>query len=509
MGWNKPIRRAGILLSFLLVNALVLLGIGGVWSYLNTGADRSQLLQDSRSLRLHPQEAVWLDSLAPHPEFKPHHRSEILRDYLTSWAYRNQAMATGSPAWLGDIYTDSAAAKVGAQLRLFRDTGLEVRQVNLSHRLRPLFMSADQTLAVIRDEGAELFRQYLQDGEVVSEEAVYTAQEVVLLLEDGFWRIRNLREVPVPQELATPMQEQEIPEVDLSGVLGVNYYPAAQPWDHFGPAYDPDVNRADLQRIRAMGFTTVRVFFPYAASGGPRPSQAYLGHLEDFLDQARQQDVKVILTLFDFYGDYSLPDWPATLAHARAVSDHVGSHPALLAWDLKNEPDLDFESRGRDRVLAWLGVLSAKLHEWQPGVARTIGWSAPAAAGQMESQVDFISFHFYTEPEGFTDQVQALKARVTKPLMLGEFGRSSYGGVWNLFRGSQQAQAAYVQAVYKDAQNLGVPLLCWTLYDYEEVPRQVVGQLPWRRAPQKHFGLLLPDGTPKAAARVFAPGPKK
>ena len=62
--------RALVLAMFLGVNALILLGIGGIWTYLNTGADRSLLLQDVRQAQEYHQEVVWLEPDAGQPDIR-------------------------------------------------------------------------------------------------------------------------------------------------------------------------------------------------------------------------------------------------------------------------------------------------------------------------------------------------------------------------------------------------------------------------------------------------------
>lgn len=497
--------RALVLAMFLGVNALILLGIGGIWTYLNTGADRSLLLQDVRQAQEYHQEVVWLEPDAGQPDFQAYHKTRIQEDYLTSWAYRIRAWSTRDPKWLRDVFTDSAYVKMAGLLDTGGPSGFRVDQINISHALRPVFMSADQTLAVIRDERATWFKQVFQDEQVLFEQTGSSAMEYVMLLEDGFWRIRNFREIHREESGPDRLPASADKTVDVSGLSGVNYYPAANPWDHFGGQYNDSTTREDLLRIKALGMHTVRVFLPYAASGGARPSDRYLGNLKAFLNRAEQAEVGVILTLFDFYGDYSLPDWPATRAHALRVAEATAGHPALVAWDIKNEPDLDYGSRGEARVQAWLAFIGTILRESHPDVPLTIGWSDPEPAASLEAVVDMVSFHFYRDPEDFATACAALQEAVTKPVVLQEFGQSSYGGIWNFFSGSQGRQADYLVQMTDHARELGIPYLYWTLYDYQSVPTAVVGRAPWRRAAQRHFGLLTTNGAKKEAARLLFP----
>ncbi len=171
-----------------------------------------------------------------------------------------------------------------------------------------------------------------------------------------------------------------------------------------------------------------------------------------------------------------------------------------MAWDIKNEPDLDFESRGRDRVLAWLREMIQQVKHWDPDHPVTIGWSSPGAAQELHKQVDFVSFHYYKDPADFPKDVADLKKVVgNKEVLLGEFGYSSYSGIANLYTGSEEKQALYYSEMMASIRQLELPALSWTLHDFEDIPERVVGKLPWRKAEQEHFGLIDKNGTPKPA----------
>ncbi|GAW89159.1 glycosyl hydrolase family 5 [Flavobacterium psychrophilum] len=51
--------------------------------------------------------------------------------------------------------------------------------------------------------------------------------------------------------------------------------------------------------------------------------------------------------MFDFYSDYTLESWTLTSRHAEKIVSEFKKHKAVLAWDIKNEPNLDFENRNK------------------------------------------------------------------------------------------------------------------------------------------------------------------
>ena len=48
-----------------------------------------------------------------------------------------------------------------------------------------------------------------------------------------------------------------------------------------------------------------------------------------------------------------------------------------------------------------------------------------------------------------------------------------------------------------------IPFILWTLYDFDEVPNSVVGRLPWRKNPQRYFGLINTEGKKKPVFEII------
>ena len=87
--------------------------------------------------------------------------------------------------------------------------------------------------------------------------------------------------------------------------------------------------------------------------------------------------------------------------------------------------------------------------------------------------------------------------------MLQEFGLSTYSGLWKPFGNDENDQTTYYERIFPILKSNNLHFAFWTLYDFEEVPTAVVGRLPWRRAPQKKFGILDSQGESKEAATLF------
>ena len=321
----------------------------------------------------------------------------------------------------------------------------------------------------------------------------------MMLLEDGFWRIRHLNQIERVGIVKTE-SKRDIGSLlnEVNNLKGINYYPQKTPWDTFGKNFNDSIINNDFAIINKMGLNTIRIFVQYEDFGKADVKVEKLDRLKKTLDLALENKLKVMVTLFDFYGDYDVSNWSLTQRHAETIVTTLKDHPALLGWDIKNEPDLDFDSRGQQEVLNWLEEMSSKIKKWDPQHLVTIGWSSPEAAVHLANEVDYVSYHYYRGPEEFLSAHNQLKTTISnKPLVLQEYGYSSYDGFWNLYLGSDEKQVEYYTTMQQQLAEAQVPFIFWTLYDFEKVPTAVAGSLPWRTRKQHHFGCIDLDGNRK------------
>lgn len=505
MSLNRLIYRALLILSFLGVNAAILTGISAIFSYLNTGADRATILHlPKEQTPSYQPELIWAPLANEGRSISEQTLSELERDYLKAWYVRSIALETNNTYGVSDHYTDSARIKLYNIIELNTRNRTHIKSTTLRHHPKLEFYSADGKIAVLTDTDVELVEQAFMNGQPLAQHNERASYRVILLLEDGFWRIRHLLKLP-PSKIAVK-QPPSVTLNSIAHVKGINYYPQHHPWELFGENFSDSIIHHDFTKIRKMGLNTVRIFVPYSSFGETRVHTEKLAQLLQTLDRAAATGLKVIVTLFDFYGDYGLRDWTLTHRHAQQIVTTLKSHEALLAWDIKNEPDLDFETRGQTQVLAWLQQLLSEVKSWDSQHPVTIGWSSPEAAIHLNEKVDFVSFHYYREPDRFKQALEELKSRIPdKPVVLQEYGYSSYDGIWNAYLGSEEDQADYFKTMQKILDTEEVPFLLWTLYDFETVPNEVVGRWPWRKARQKNFGLLDGDGKQKAAYPYINP----
>ena len=288
-------------------------------------------------------------------------------------------------------------------------------------------------------------------------------------------------------------------------VKGINYYPKDTPWDMFGDAFSKDIISKDFKIIKNAGLNSVRIFVPYDDFGKAQVNPKKLEKLKQTLDAAEENNLKVVLTLFDFYGDYSVMNWTLNQRHAEKIVSTFKDHNAIIAWDIKNEPNLDFDSRGKDLVIAWLDTMIDLVKSIDNVHPVTIGWSNTQSATILKNKVDIVSFHYYEDLNELDAAIKTMRKDIpNKKLVLQEFGISSYRGIWNPFGSSEEDQANYHKKIQEIIASNNLQFMSWTLYDFTEIPKEVVGRLPWRKQAQKHFGFINQKGETKPAFKYIS-----
>ena len=277
---------------------------------------------------------------------------------------------------------------------------------------------------------------------------------------------------------------------------GVNYYPQKTPWKRFWPLYDRNIVGKDLRLIKRLGFNIVRIFIGDSDLTGEKRTSHSIGQLRNFLDLARQRGLKVIVTLFDFMGDYSTQGNASTERQLRLLLTSFCHHSAIFAWDIKNEPDLDFHEDPA-RVVHWLGLMLEQARRYDTCHLFTIGWAHPEHAMLLADKVDFVSFHSYRRSDSLSADLSKLLLQTAgKPVMLEEFGAPTYAGTQDPEAVMEEQQAQYFSAVRKVLFQHGkIPWLVWTLYDFQEEMVPAPGRSAIQRAEQSRFGILRMDGS--------------
>lgn len=254
---NKTVYRIGILVGFIIINAGVLFGISQVIAYLNTGADRSKMvhLDVTREDQYMP-EITWQSLDNPGRPMEEANRLKIEEDYLDAWLVKNTAFLTGNDARIFDHYTASAREKVIDLINLNKEQNTYIETTTLSHNLTLEFYSADGTLAVLTDRNIQGVERIFKNEQFLMERTFNDDYKIILLLEDGFWRIRHF------EKIASTALKQPSTPVKLNTTLleGINYYPQQSPWDTFGEKFSRDTLSKDFKIVKDLKLKSVRIF---------------------------------------------------------------------------------------------------------------------------------------------------------------------------------------------------------------------------------------------------------
>jgi hypothetical protein len=280
-------------------------------------------------------------------------------------------------------------------------------------------------------------------------------------------------------------------------VRGVNYYPRHTPWEHFLTAGDLDEIERELELIAQTGFNTLRIFLWYeplftCAPEKAEPNPELFAKLDAFIALASERDLYLIITLNDLpdlYFRSLYTDWARYDAQTAFIVNRYQNEPAILAWDLRNEGDLDYGARDgngrftREAVLAWLTHTASIVKAKDAQHLITAGWWGDAS--ETADLVDILSFHHWTGATRLTARIDTLKDQSNKPILIEEIGYPSWGNDGELY----QARALK-DAIVVIEENQTAGWLIWSAFDF--VPAE--GE---PASAEYHFGLWRADLTPK------------
>lgn len=499
---NRRIIRGVLMLTYVLTIAILLFLVSTLYSFLNTGADRSKMLHtEVKKVEQYVPKILWNNDGNEGRKISDQKIIEVQNDFLDAWYVKHIAFKTNTKTGIDDYFTESARTNLYNILDYNNKNKITIESTTLKHNLDIDFFSEDGQLIVLKDTDALEYKKVLKDNKLILETYELNTYRYILLLEDGFWRIRHM----VKESSKKPKNNLSKTQLSIKNIKGINYYPQATPWNMYGDKFDINIIKNDFEIIKNANLNSIRIFVPYKDFGKANVKTDKLEKLKKVLDAASEKDLKVVVTLFDFYGNYDVLDWTLNHRHTEKIVTTFKDHEAILAWDVKNEPNLDFNSRGKQNVIAWLDYMILTIKNIDKKHPVTIGWSNTESATILEDKVDVVSFHYYEDLERFEDNYMDLRKKIAnKPIILQEFGLSSYSGFWRPFASSEKKQENYHKEIQEILTKNKIPFMSWTLYDFDIIPKEVLGSLPWRTNPQKKFGFINRLGEKKPSYKYIS-----
>lgn len=505
--------RIVILAVFLVANLFILRGIGSLLAFVKSGADREQMMAKVLKVNDYYKPVfTWNNLENPGREFIEKNQGEVQRDYTDSWYVKNLNQSVNTTKGIADFYTDSSRVNLFRAIAFNKKNNIKVHGTTISHNIDVNFFSADGKLVAFDDKNVHEIYRVFQNDSLIRQQEVFSDYKIVMLLEDGFWRIRHMVRSNSKETSLTPKAtknegfvQREGKQLLLNGVpffiRGINYYPKENPWAMFGDKFNDTIIAQDFRKIDSLGFNTARIFVNYQDFGKEEVEYKMVEQLKTTLDLAQKNHLKLIVTLFDFFGNYDIINWTLTEQHLKGVVKPLNEHKAILAWDIKNEADLDMQVHSEGQVTSWLDFALKRLKFYAPNHLSTIGWLHPHPHFAKKSSTDMLTFHFYEDLDGFEKAYDEWAAHTDKPLVVGEFGIHSWKKAF--LGNSQEKQQEHYQVMMDKIENEEKHFIAWTLYDFPDLPKEVFGIFPWHTLPQKNMGLLDVDGNPKKVIKVF------
>ncbi len=223
---------------------------------------------------------------------------------------------------------------------------------------------------------------------------------------------------------------------------GSNYYQRNAPWaEMWKQWYGPQVEQEIADGANRLGLNSLRLLVPYGSTHSWNSDETgevdprTLVKLQQMVQLAGKYQMRVIITLFDFYNEWPAAGTPEEAANLRYLTTLVNTFrddDRVLAWDLHNEPDnytrWNRENR-QGQVIDWLARMTAATRRLDSNHPITIGvgdyrnywFSAKPGAPQIIDMVDFVSFHAYEAPN-LLSQVREIKNKTGKPILFEEAG---------------------------------------------------------------------------------------
>jgi hypothetical protein len=282
-------------------------------------------------------------------------------------------------------------------------------------------------------------------------------------------------------------------------IRGVNYYPRHAPWERFLTEGSLDETAEELDLIAGAGLNTLRIFLWHEPLFTCTPEEATpvpetFAKLDALVALASERNLYLIITLNDLPDLHFRPlytDWAHYDAQTIFIVNRYRDEPVILAWDLRNEADLDYGARDgsgrfeRESVLAWLAHTAEIVRANDDNHLVTVGWWGDAA--ETADAVDILSFHHWTDAAELESRIDALREQSPKPILIEEAGYPSWG------EDGEASQAETLESVIDTAeQNQVAGWLIWTAFDFAPASGQ-------SDSPEYHFGLWRTNLTPKPA----------
>lgn len=293
-------------------------------------------------------------------------------------------------------------------------------------------------------------------------------------------------------------------------IHGINYYPSKYPWRRFLTEADLETIQTEFEMVQSIGINTLRIFLwnqaLFQCNGtSSQPVEETFSRLDSIIQLASEYDLRLIVTLNDLPNLKTLYDNPQSVQEqTQLIVSRYKDEPTILAWDLRNEGDIDYGSRGiletrfpRVQVLGWLADTSQLVRSIDDNHLITAGWLNEAHS--TAPSVDFISFHHWSSVDELQSRIRGIQLASNKPILLQEVGYSTHHV--NI---TPQVQADLLEEMIQltEEENL-LGWMIWTAFDFTITDSCYPSPCQSPDNAEHDFGIWQTDYTPKPAVEVI------
>lgn len=413
--------RVVVVLVLLALLALVGMALVAAGARLGSGEGDADVADALHEVAPVPEDAADLVTWGPDAWRRERHldpvtRVQVASAYLRAWAAISRWQSVGDRAAVDDTFTGQAEDAVAGL-----DPDPSLLTVDLRHRLTLTFFALDGATIAFRDTGALVVRGTgvgtAADSYVLTRETL----DVVMELEDGYWRVAQLRRQDAELRATLAGGAGDAP-VALSGADTVAATPVAQTLparslrattyrvgDWSRPGVVARAAATDLARVRALGLDAVTVPLPVDVFDGRETDPDAEASLRRLLEVAEEQRVGVVLVCLDGAADLGPGAWGSLRVEVRRLAGLVGDAPALRLWELADAPSARGGTSPAQRALLAL-LLREAVRERDADTPVTLGWDDPADAADpgVAGLLDLVTL--YAGPPRDADPTAALAA---------------------------------------------------------------------------------------------------
>jgi len=314
-------------------------------------------------------------------------------------------------------------------------------------------------------------------------------------------------------------------------LVGINYMPS-EAFYRLWEDWNPDQIEQDFKKMKELNLEAIRVplFWASVESEQGVMSPQFLKRFDEFLEIAKKYEMYVMPFLFvgvcvdiwdvpwrrgrNIYKDTEM--LKLERKHVETLAARYAANPAILAWDISDEPYYYGGNTDADTATNWVSLIYQAIKSKDKRHPVTLGFDnchiIQNTGFQVERLVpiqDFFSLCAYPiyslkTPEAHTSMRSTyftsffIKfSQLEKPVLLSEGP-----GTTTVWTSSRRAGDYYRVVMYSSFINGSIGIMPWILYDYDPKHHR---EFPLDEKPyETSFGILGSDGKEKLPAKELS-----